>query len=68
VRANTDVSGTAQQEPHLALSRRNPDVMIVAAKDFRNTETLRAPCDHTCDDGGRRGTSPLNSSENIFPI
>jgi len=70
VRANTDVSGTAQQEPHLAISRRNPDVMIVAAKDFRNTEDItRAVWIYTSHDGGRTWpwNQPFpNSSENIF--
>ena len=69
-RANTDLSGRAQQEPHLAISRRNPDVMIVAAKDFRSTEDItRAVWIYTSHDGGRTWpwNQPFpNSSENIF--
>ena len=40
VRANTDASGLAQQEPHLAISRRDPNVIVVAAKDFRETDNI----------------------------
>ena len=70
VKANTDLSSLAQQEPHLAISRRNPDVMVVAAKDFRNTEDItRSVWIYTSHDGGRTWpwNQPFpNSSENIF--
>ncbi len=35
VRANADNSGWSQHEPHLAISRTNPDVVVVVAKDYR---------------------------------
>lgn len=58
-RANTDASGLAQQEPHLAISRRNPDVIVVAAKDFRATDNIsRSVWIYTSHDGGR--TWPWN--------
>jgi hypothetical protein len=69
-RANTDASGRAQQEPHLAISPRNPDVIVVAAKDFRETEDItRSVWIYTSHDGGR--TWPWNQrfpnpSEPIF--
>lgn len=70
VRANTDASGAAQQEPHLAISRRDPDVIVVAAKDFRATEDLtRSVWIYTSHDGGRTWpwNQPFpNSNENIF--
>ncbi len=70
VRANTDATGLAQQEPSLALSRRNPDVIVVAAKDFRATENIsRSVWIYTSHDGGR--TWPWNQrfpevSDDIF--
>ena len=58
-RANTDASGLAQQEPSLAINRRNPDVIVVAAKDFRMTENIsRSVWIYTSHDGGR--TWPWN--------
>lgn len=53
MRANTDASGLAQQEPHLAISRRDPNVIVVAAKDFRETENIsRSVWIYTSHDGG----------------
>lgn len=34
-RANSDSGTASQHEPHLAISRTNPDVVVVAAKDYR---------------------------------
>jgi len=59
VRANTDALGQAQQEPSLAISRRDSDVIVVAAKDFRATENVsRSVWIYTSHDGGR--TWPRN--------
>ena len=60
-RANTDASGLAQQEPSLAISRRDSDVIVVAAKDFRETDNIsRSVWIYTSHDGGR--TWPWNQS------
>lgn len=69
-RANRDKSGRAQQEPSLAISRRDADVIVVAAKDFRATEDItREVWIYTSHNGGR--TWPWNRrfpkvSDNIF--
>jgi hypothetical protein len=70
VRANSDASGLAQQEPSLAISRRDADVVVVAAKDFRETSNIsRSVWIYTSHDGGR--TWPWNQrfppvSDKIF--
>jgi PKD repeat protein len=35
VRANSDVTNTSQHEPHLAISRTDPNVVVAVAKDYR---------------------------------
>lgn len=40
VRANADESGFAQQEPSLAIHPRDPQNLVVAAKDFRRTQDI----------------------------
>ena len=39
VRANADTGTASQHEPHLAISRTDPDVVVVAAKDYRTANT-----------------------------
>jgi hypothetical protein len=41
VRANTDNSGFGQHEPSLAVNPRNPDVVVIANKDYRQGNIKR---------------------------
>jgi PKD repeat protein len=56
VRANADDSGWSQHEPHLAISRTNPDVVVVVAKDYRRVNTKEVWI-YVSQDGGQ--TWPL---------
>jgi PKD repeat protein len=56
VRANSDSSGYGQHEPHLAISRTNPDVMVAVAKDYRRINTKEVWI-YVSQDGGQ--TWPL---------
>ncbi len=54
VLANADRSGFAQQEPSLAIHRRDPWNLVVAAKDFRRTQDItREVWIYVSFDGGR---------------
>ncbi len=57
VRANADNSGWSQHEPHLAISRTNPDVAVVVAKDYRVANNKEVWI-YVSQDGGQ--TWPLN--------
>src|SRR3989304_3938873 len=39
VRANSDVGDASQHEPHLAISRTDPNVVVVVAKDYRHLDS-----------------------------
>jgi hypothetical protein len=39
VRANSDTTEYSQHEPHIAISRTNPDVLVAVAKDYRTANT-----------------------------
>src|SRR5439155_12149984 len=41
VRANTDLSGNGQHEPALAVSPANPNVVVIAGKDYRDLNIKR---------------------------
>ena len=38
MRANSDIGNASQHEPSLAISRTNPNVVVVAAKDYRHND------------------------------
>lgn len=57
VRANSDDSGWSQHEPHLAISRVNPYVMVAVAKDYRRINTKEVWI-YVSQDGGK--SWPLN--------
>src|SRR3972149_795768 len=39
VRANSDIGNASQHEPHLAISRTDPNVVVVVAKDYRHLDS-----------------------------
>src|SRR5438093_269591 len=41
VRANTDLTGNGQHEPGLAVSPINPNVVVIATKDYRDLDIKR---------------------------
>jgi PKD repeat protein len=56
-RANSDTSGWGQHEPHLAISRAHPNVVVAVAKDYRHLNNKEVWI-YVSQDGGR--TWPLD--------
>ena len=51
IRANNDSTSFGQHEPDLAVSRTNPDVVVAAAKDYRNGNVKQVWIDVSTDGG-----------------
>src|SRR4029078_2810175 len=58
VERNTDLTGTGQQEPGLAVSPPNPNVVVVANKDYRDLNIKRVWIEASRDGGQTLPTQP----------
>src|SRR5439155_10450296 len=59
VRANTDTTGNGQHEPSLAVSPANPNVVVIANKDYRDLNIKRVWIEASRD-GGRTWPTQLH--------
>ena len=62
-RANSDLTNFGQHEPHLAISRTDPNVVVAVAKDYRNGDGNKQVWIYVSQDGGH--TWPLEKQLQI---
>ncbi len=62
-KANSDLTNFGQHEPHLAISRTDPNVVVTVAKDYRNGDGNKQVWIYVSQDGGH--TWPLDKQLQI---